>query len=144
MLITAVETGVIQSASPNTTAADRHTKVTTASLLPWLTAQGYGNLSAELASSTITNSATGTTQPVPAVSIMSEPDRRLIALRALGGDAKWKRFKGSQQWTFTKIKALTAQEKRTNKPRNDEKTIRKDLTHAAEAESAAKKSGAAR
>lgn len=75
---------------------------------------------------------------------MSEPDRRLIALRALGGDAKWKRFKGSQQWTFTKIKALTAQEKRTNKPRNDEKTIRKDLTHAAEAESAAKKSGAAR
>lgn len=60
----------------------------------------------------------------------SEPQRRLEALRAMGGNAKW--FHG--KWAFTGIVQLTEAEKAAGRPRSDQKTIRGDLTDAAEAE----------
>lgn len=66
----------------------------------------------------------------------SEPERRLLALRDLGGEAKW--WKG--KWKFKGIKKLVAQEKNVeHRSRSDEKTVRLDLKEAAEAESLAKK-----
>jgi hypothetical protein len=57
-----------------------------------------------------------------------DPQRRLTALQALGGKAT--RIHG--KWSFTKINELTAREK--SRPRSDQKTIRRDLVEAAEAE----------
>lgn len=65
------------------------------------------------------------TQAAPA---MGEAERRLIALRAIGGDVKW--WRGA--WKITGINNLTEQEKGC--PRSSQKTIRLDLIEAAEAE----------
>ena len=73
---------------------------------------------------------------------MPHTERRLATLRSLGGDARWKRRKGVQQWVFTGIKKLVEQEKSEGRKRCDEKTIREDLREAAEAESIAKANGA--
>ena len=70
---------------------------------------------------------------------MADPERRLIALRELGGTAKWKRRGGVQAWQFTGITELVQQEKAQGRKRHDEKTIREDLREAAEAESMAKR-----
>ena len=59
-----------------------------------------------------------------------DPQRRLDALRALGGTARF--FKG--EWKFTGIAKLAAMEKEKSRRRCDEKTIRADLKEAAEAE----------
>ena len=76
--------------------------------------------------------------PVPVV--VPDPERRLAALRALGGSAKWKRSRdGVQVWKFTGIQKLVTREKADGGKRNDEKTIRKDLREAAEAESIEKR-----
>ena len=66
-----------------------------------------------------------------------DPERRLAALRALGGQAKWKR----QGWRFTGIAKLVEQE--SGRARNTEKTIRADLREAAEAERDANRSAPA-
>ena len=81
--------------------------------------------------------------PVEAAPVVEVPDpeRRLAALRALGGSAKWKRGRGVQVWQFTGIQKLVAQEKTDGRKRIDEKTIRADLREAAEAENMEKRNG---
>lgn len=77
---------------------------------------------------------------VPA-SELPDPERRLIALRELGGAAKWTRGRdGIQAWRIKGIQSLVAQEKAQGRKRSDEKTIRDDLRDAAEAESIEKRS----
>ena len=86
-----------------------------------------------------TQSQAASEQPadtVPAPAMLQDPERRLVALRSLGGDARWKRGLNSvQTWQFTGIKKLVAQEKANKRKRSDEKTIREDLREAALAES---------
>jgi hypothetical protein len=66
----------------------------------------------------------------------------LIALRKLGGSAKWKRVRGREQtWHFIGIQKLVKQEKEQGRKRHDEKTIRKDLREAADAEAMKKRMG---
>ena len=70
-------------------------------------------------------------EPVSAVGDGTpDPERRLAALRALGGKAT--RLHGV--WNFTKTNQLTANEKAIGRPRSDQKTIHDDLVEAAEAE----------
>ena len=66
----------------------------------------------------------------------SDPQRRLAALRALGGDAVLSR---SGELTVRGMGKLVAQEKAEQQPRRSEKTIRADLLKAAKAESAEKR-----
>lgn len=74
--------------------------------------------------------------------VVPDPERRLAALRALGGTAKWKRGRdGIQAWQFKGIQKLVAQEKANERKRSDEKTIRDDLREAAEDESMARRIG---
>ena len=144
MLISAVDAGELTTAPAGVAAPNDDTGILRKSLVAWLRLQEGANLT-ELADALDTPSQT-VSLSLPAVvsppsPTLSEPERRLKALRDLNGDAKWTRYRGNQQWCFKKIKELTAQEKGTKKPRCDEKTIRKDLTEAAEAESMAKRSG---
>jgi len=139
VLITAVQTGHLVAVTGNTIDPNKISKVTTASLVPWLRLQGYADLANQLKTSPQANGPAPPTDVVPVESTVTEPERRLQALRALGGEAKWLKMK----WRFTKIVELTAQEKRSKMPRCDEKTIRKDLSHAAQAESMARHSGSA-
>ena len=69
-------------------------------------------------------------EPVPLADEAPDPQRRLAALRALGGNAT--RMNGN--WSFTKINELTANEKANRRKRSDQKTIRRDLEMAAKAE----------
>ena len=143
-LISAVNAGELITAPAGVAAPNDDTEILRKSLVAWLRLQEGANL-IKLAEALDTSSQTiGPCHPAvvsPPSPTLSDPERRLKALRELNGDAKWTRYRGKQQWCFKKIKELTAQEKRTNKPRCDEKTIRKDLTEAAEAESMAKQSG---
>lgn len=61
-----------------------------------------------------------------------DPERRLAALRALGGTVKYQNC----GWKFTGITKLVESEK--GRPRSDVKTIRSDLKEAAQAERDAK------
>ena len=80
----------------------------------------------------------GTTDPVVAVPVpavvastdKSDPQRRLDALTALGGSIK--QWKGD--WAITGIGKLVAKEKADGRKRCSEKTIRRDLKEAAEAQ----------
>lgn len=81
--------------------------------------------------------------PAPVVDIASnsttpDPERRLARLRALGGDAIYRRG----EWKITGISALVASEKSEGRKRSDEKTIRADLKEAAESEREAKRANA--
>ena len=67
-----------------------------------------------------------------------DPERRLARLRALGGDAIYRRG----EWKITGISALVASEKSEGRKRSDEKTIRADLKEAAENERDAKRANA--
>lgn len=67
-----------------------------------------------------------------------DPERRLARLRALGGDAIYRRG----AWKITGISALVASEKGEGRKRCDEKTIRVDLKEAAENERDAKRANA--
>jgi hypothetical protein len=67
-----------------------------------------------------------------------DPQRRLAALRALGGDVKWRRGK----WSVTHIVKLENKERDESRPRASQKTIRADLLEAAEAEAKAAREGA--
>lgn len=67
-----------------------------------------------------------------------DPERRLARLRALGGDAIYRRG----EWKITGISALVASEKGEGRKRCDEKTIRADLKEAAENERDAKRANA--
>jgi hypothetical protein len=64
-----------------------------------------------------------------------DPERRLAALRELGGTAKYK----NREWSFTGITKLVQDEK--GRPRCDVKTIRSDLKEAAQTELDAKSAG---
>lgn len=66
-----------------------------------------------------------------------DPERRLALLRALGGNATYKRG----EWRFRGIVALEASEQREGRPRSSQKTIREDLIEAAESEREAKRAG---
>ena len=82
-------------------------------------------------------------QAAPGVGIDSnsttpDPERRLARLRALGGDAIYRRG----EWKITGISALVASEKGEGRKRCDEKTIRADLKEAAESEREAKRANA--
>lgn len=68
---------------------------------------------------------------------LADPERRLAQLRALGGSAIRKQC----DWKFPGITALVAREKAEGRKRSDEKTIRKDLRKAAQAEQDAKRAG---
>ena len=67
-----------------------------------------------------------------------DPERRLALLRALGGNAIYRRG----EWKITGISALVASEKSEGRKRSDEKTIRADLKEAAENERDAKRANA--
>ena len=67
-----------------------------------------------------------------------DPERRLARLRALGGDAIYRRG----EWKITGISALVGSEKGEGRKRCDEKTIRADLKEAAESEREAKRANA--
>ena len=67
-----------------------------------------------------------------------DPERRLALLRALGGNAIYRRG----EWKITGISALVASEKSEGRKRCDEKTIRADIKEAAENEREAKRSNA--
>ena len=67
-----------------------------------------------------------------------DPERRLALLRALGGNAIYRRG----EWKITGISALVASEKSEGRKRCDEKTIRADLKEAAENERDAKRANA--
>lgn len=84
-----------------------------------------------------------TATPVPVADSASnsttpDPERRLARLRALGGDAIYRRG----EWRITGISALVASEKSEGRKRCDEKTIRADIKEAAENEREAKRSNA--
>lgn len=81
--------------------------------------------------------AIASSTPQPAAE-PADAERRLAALRALGGKAQY--LQGS--WDFTKIGALVKQEKAEGRARISEKTIRQDLRQAAEAEREAQRQGA--
>ncbi len=68
-------------------------------------------------------------ESVPTV-VLPEPQRRLAALRLLGGDVKWWKC----DWAITRIGKLVAQEKASGFARSSQKTISGDLKDAAEAE----------
>lgn len=72
----------------------------------------------------------GTAAPTVKAEEVPDPQRRLAALRALGGNAT--RMNGN--WSFTRINELTANEKANGRKRSDQKTIRRDLEMAAKAE----------
>lgn len=78
----------------------------------------------------VTDSASNDTAP--------DPQRRLALLRALGGNATYKRG----EWKITGIKALVTTEKSEGRKRSDEKTIRADLKEAAESEREATRANA--
>lgn len=137
LLISSVLTHHLSSAPVNITEPTSDTRVSVVSLVPWLRLHGHHDLATELDSPA--HSASPAQMTVTPPIEVSDPERRLTALRVLGGEAKWKLFRGSQQWTFTKISELTAQEAHSGRKRRDMKTIRKDLCDAAEAESMAKK-----
>jgi hypothetical protein len=63
--------------------------------------------------------------------------RRLNSLRELGGQSKYK----NNKWTFTRITALVMKEKTDGRKRCSEKTIRADLTDAAENEREERRAG---
>ena len=93
---------------------------------------------AEIINKTAQNAAT----PAPVAGIATnnatpDPERRLARLRALGGDAIYRRGK----WKITGISALVASEKGEGRKRCDEKTIRADLKEAAESEREARRAG---
>jgi hypothetical protein len=84
------------------------------------------------------NGATQTHAPVVAASDATpDPERRLAALRELGGFAKYKNC----EWTFTCIGKLVESEKQNGRTRSDVKTIRSDLKEAAQAERDAHSAG---
>ena len=84
------------------------------------------------------NGATQTHTPVVAAcDAMPDPERRLAALRELGGFAKYKNC----EWTFTCIGKLVESEKQNGRTRSDVKTIRSDLKEAALAERHAHSAG---
>ena len=94
---------------------------------------------AEIINKTAQNAAT----PAPVAGIATnnatpDPERRLARLRALGGDAIYRRG----EWKITGISALVASEKGEGRKRCDEKTIRADLKEAAENERDAKRANA--
>lgn len=142
MLVSAVEAGDLITAPIGVLAPNDKTGIQKTSLVSWLRSRGDSDL-ADLANELDSPSyAHVQTQPQAVAQVaqaLPDPVRRLTALRDLGGTAKWITMK----WRFTKIKELVEQEKRTGKNRSDEKTIRKDLTEAAEAESVAKRNGLA-
>lgn len=88
-------------------------------------------------------SAHSSATPAPVAGIATnsatpDPERRLARLRALGGDAIYRRG----EWKITGISALVASEKGEGRKRCDEKTIRADLKEAAENERDAKRANA--
>ena len=94
---------------------------------------------AEIINKTAQNAAT----PAPVAGIATnsatpDPERRLARLRALGGDAIYRRG----EWKITGISALVASEKGEGRKRCDEKTIRADLKEAAKDEREAKRADA--
>jgi len=74
-------------------------------------------------------------EPTPVVEA-PDPERRLVALRALGGTVTHR----NGGWKFTGMALLVKSEK--GRKRSDEKTIRGDLKEAAQAERDAKQAGA--
>ena len=106
---------------------------TPANWLAWAERKGYS----------VTHLKSQPAPPVPVAdsasnSTTSDPERRLARLRALGGDAIYRRG----EWRITGISALVASEKSEGRKRCDEKTIRADIKEAAENEREAKRSNA--
>lgn len=128
MLFSAVRSGRIV-ACPSTSSPDDRTHIDVAPLLPWLRLYGFSSLADGLDHGQAGQSA---------VPLLSEPERRLAALRGLGGNDKYTPSRG---WRFTGISKLVAAEVSAGHTRVDEKTIRKDLVEAAEAERAAARAG---
>ncbi len=137
MLTSAISVGALVAPHLGTQVPTNQTDIAVTSLGPWLRSHGL----ADLADALEADPANDNVAP-PMTSAQADPERRLAALRALGGTAKWKRSRdGGQKWTFTKIGALANQEATAGHSRSDEKTIRKDLSEAAEAENIARRSG---
>ena len=100
------------------------------SIFPELISQPKADAPVAAAPATVACSASTDATP--------DPERRLARLRALGGDASFKRG----VWRFRGIVALEASEQREGRSRRSQKTIRADLTEAAESEREAKRASA--
>jgi hypothetical protein len=79
----------------------------------------------------------GPASPVPSMQAEPDPQRRLARLRELGGTAKLRHG----EWQFTGITKLVEAEEAEGRKRSSEKTIRADLSEAAQAEADAKRRG---
>jgi hypothetical protein len=127
----------------------KHAMATRQELHRWIAAMGINSaysfapvvtssVGAEPDAQTRTPAPEKTLAPVVIASgAMLDPERRLIALRSLGGTAKYSR----SEWKFTGISALVASERASGRKRSSEKTIRADLAEAAQAERDAKSAG---
>lgn len=82
-------------------------------------------------------SSAAVTSNLAQTEVVTEPERRLARLREMGGTAKYLRG----EWKFTGIGVLALAEKRDGRKRVSEKTIRRDLEAAAQAEREAKRAG---
>lgn len=130
-LIAALEAGLVRSFPASVASPNGHTKILKQELLPWLRSRGFVDLADQIS---------GPSQNPSVEGELPDPQRRLAALRALGGTVRFNK-KQNFGWKFTLISKLRAQEVAAGKARSSEKTIRADLHDAADAERAAKASG---
>lgn len=115
------------------------------SALEYATAIGDALLMARYQAPATDTASVQTATPAPIVTggalteqaMAPDPERRLDLLRTLGGNARY----AHGRWKFRGIAALVASEKANDFKRCDEKTIRADLTEAAQAERDAKSAG---
>jgi hypothetical protein len=134
-MLPAVKSGLLRVADPkdggplNRRYRPNHDWVSPDNINKWLEGEGYPYRWP----APVQNTAT----PAPGVAASETPDpvRRLNRLRELGGTVKYK----DGGWKFTGTTKLGQDEK--GRARSDPKTIRKDLTEAAQAERDAKSAG---
>lgn len=110
-------------------APDRRTHVLTASLITWFRQNGHANLATEL-------EYPRTQGANPS---LANARRRLDRLRSLGGDCTYDKL--DDKWNITGLKLLKAAEDDEGHSRTSEKTLRRDLVSAAEAELQARRTG---
>lgn len=129
-LMSAARAGVLNTSDDRAgTAPHQHTHVLTDSLIEWFRKNGYADLAHGLEFAGIAGVS-------PA---LAEARRRLEALRKSGGDCTFDTM--SNEWRITGLKKLKEQETADGFGRTSEKTLRRDIVMAAEAEQEASRAG---
>ncbi|HOB93473.1 MAG TPA: hypothetical protein PK306_21290 [Aquabacterium sp.] len=122
-LISAVRAGsLVISADCTGQAPSRHTHILTKSLIGWFRVNGHAEVADGL------EHAGAIAVPTP----LAEAKRRLDRLRSLGGSCAFDSMSG--KWKTTGLKHLKSKEAEEGTGRTSEKTLRRDLISAAEAE----------